>query len=313
MFAAKNHESSKTKAEKTPAPVNAKGETAERVQVNPLWNLLATGVQAKLTVSAPDDPYEREADRVADQVMRMPQPVVQRACPACAAGGPPCPKCQRVAHQVMRMPESNLKPDRANAPTGSLVQRKVTGRSGPGIGTTPSIGQDVLSSQGQPLDAATRAFFEPRFGHDFSNVRVHADNRATESAQSINARAYTLEHNVVFGAGQYEPGTTAGQRLLAHELTHVVQQQGSIVTPRIQRRDGIGEGESTISGPGMAELAPMEDVPPFPSEQVGDYDFASATGKDLWQRVQIVWMCIAADRPKAIGLLNEILGMTLGD
>jgi hypothetical protein len=67
VFAAKNHESSKTKAEKTPAQVNAKGETAERVQVNPLWNLLATGVQAKLTVSAPDDPYEREADRVADQ------------------------------------------------------------------------------------------------------------------------------------------------------------------------------------------------------------------------------------------------------
>lgn len=88
----------------------------------------------------------------------------------------------------------------------------------------PPIVHDVLRSPGQPLDTATRAFFEPRFSHDFSQVRVHTDARAAESAREVNAFAYTVGSNVVFGAGQYAPGTTAGKRLLAHELTHVAQQ-----------------------------------------------------------------------------------------
>src|SRR5207344_1937947 len=74
---------------------------------------------------------------------------------------------------------------------------------------------------GQPLGPATRAYFEPRFGYDFSQVRVHSDTRAAESARSVNALAYTLGSNVVFGAGQYAPASSAGQRLLAHELAHV--------------------------------------------------------------------------------------------
>src|SRR2546428_6430949 len=88
----------------------------------------------------------------------------------------------------------------------------------------PPIVHDVLSSSGQPLDAGTRAFIEPRFGHDFSQVRVHADAKAAESAQAVNAVAYTVGKDVVFGAGQYTPRTGEGRRLLAHELTHVVQQ-----------------------------------------------------------------------------------------
>lgn len=88
----------------------------------------------------------------------------------------------------------------------------------------PPIVHDVLNSPGQPLDAGTRAFMEPRFGHDFSQVRVHTDARAAESARSVNALAYTVGRDVVFGTGQYAPGTGEGKRLLAHELTHVVQQ-----------------------------------------------------------------------------------------
>ncbi len=88
----------------------------------------------------------------------------------------------------------------------------------------PPIVHDVLSSSGQPLDTGTRAFMEPRFGHDFGQVRVHTGARAAESAQAVNALAYTVGRNVVFGAGQYMPGTSEGRRLLAHELTHVVQQ-----------------------------------------------------------------------------------------
>ena len=105
----------------------------------------------------------------------------------------------------------------------------------------PSIVHDVLRSPGQSLDSGTRAFIEPRFNHDFSGVRVHTDARAAESARSVNALAYTVGHDVVFGAGKYAPTTTAGKRLLAHELTHVVQQCG---------RSQSGRNHLTINSPG---------------------------------------------------------------
>lgn len=90
----------------------------------------------------------------------------------------------------------------------------------------PTVAGDVLQGQGQQLDITSRRFFEPWFGHDFSRVRVHADRPAAESAQALDARAYTLGTDIVFGAGAYEPATKAGRELLAHELTHVVQQDG---------------------------------------------------------------------------------------
>jgi hypothetical protein len=105
----------------------------------------------------------------------------------------------------------------------------------------PPIVSEVLRSPGQPLDSRARATLEPRFGHDFSRVRVHADARAAESTRSIAALAFTAGRDVVFGAGQYAPGTAAGQRLLAHELTHVVQQAGSPTA-----------GELTLGQPGDA-------------------------------------------------------------
>lgn len=95
--------------------------------------------------------------------------------------------------------------------------------------TVPAPVHEVLRSSGQPLDRSTRSFFEPRFGHDFSRVRVHADEQAAQSARAVNASAYTVGRDVVFGAGQYAPGTSPGRKLLAHELAHVVQQDGSTV------------------------------------------------------------------------------------
>jgi hypothetical protein len=89
----------------------------------------------------------------------------------------------------------------------------------------PQRVHEVLNSPGQPLDVATRAFMEPRFAHDFGKVRVHADARAAEAAASIDTRAFTSGHNIVFGAGEYAPLAEFGRRLLSHELTHVVQQQ----------------------------------------------------------------------------------------
>ena len=94
---------------------------------------------------------------------------------------------------------------------------------------------EVLRSPGQPLDEATRAYFEPHFGHDFSGVRVHTDAKAAESARAVDALAYTVGHDVVFGSGRYSSGTSEGKRLLAHELAHVVQQRGGDAGPSLQR------------------------------------------------------------------------------
>jgi Domain of unknown function (DUF4157) len=91
----------------------------------------------------------------------------------------------------------------------------------------PAILHDVLRSPGVPLDRATREAMEPRFGHSFADVRVHADERAAASSDAVGALAYTAGSHVVFGAGRYAPGSGEGRRLLAHELAHVVQQSGS--------------------------------------------------------------------------------------
>jgi hypothetical protein len=118
----------------------------------------------------------------------------------------------------------------------------------------------VLHSPGQPLDGAIRAFFEPRFGHDFSRVRVHADAQASESARSINALAYTVGTDIVFGAGEQPWGKIRGNRLLAHELTHVVQQRGGqggslALEPRI-----AAEREAETVGENISET-PFTHVP----------------------------------------------------
>ncbi len=140
--------------------------------------------------------------------------LLQRRC-ACGqhTGGGECEECRK-------------KSEAASVGGGSL-QRAAVNREP--AGEVPPIVYDVLRSSGQPLDAAARAFFEPRFGYDFSQVRVHTDARAAESARAVNALAYTVGRDVVFGAGQCAPGTAEGNKLLAHELTHLVQQARSMV------------------------------------------------------------------------------------
>jgi hypothetical protein len=132
-------------------------------------------------------------------------PVLRRKC---ACGGTPGPtgECEQCRKKRLGLQRS------ASA-------------TGPAL--APPIVHDVLRSPGRPLDAATRADLEPRFGHSFADIRVHEDDRAAESAAAVGARAYTVSRDVVFGAGRYAPGSADGRRLLAHELAHVVQQAGS--------------------------------------------------------------------------------------
>jgi uncharacterized protein DUF4157 len=112
---------------------------------------------------------------------------------------------------------------------GGMLQRK-SGDSSEEH-EVPPIVNEVLNSPGQPLDAGSRAFFEPRFGRDFSNVRIHNDAEAMESARAVHADAYTVGHHVVFGSGERSLEAPRGRHLLAHELTHVVQQRGYAESP----------------------------------------------------------------------------------
>jgi hypothetical protein len=177
------------------------GHDFSRVPIHPP---AAGAIQTKLEINQPGDDYEQEADRVAERVMRMLEPQLQRAC------GGEGPKCR--TEQLGRAQEH--------------LQTKRVGSGDLGDTAVPPIVQEVLRSPGRPLDLATRALMEPRFGHHFAKVRVHTNDRAAESAEAMNALAYTVGNNIVFGAGQYVPTSSRGQRLLAHELAHVVQQNG---------------------------------------------------------------------------------------
>ena len=126
------------------------------------------------------------------------------------------------------------------------------------VGAVPTIVHEVLTAPGQPLDLATRALMERRFGHDFGRVRVHADSRAAESARSVLARAYTVGPHIVFGDGQYAPGTHQGSELLAHELAHTVQQAGvastqlSVVSDAVSERNAESAGHDIANGRGIS-------------------------------------------------------------
>ena len=163
--------------------------------------------QAKLAINEPGDRYEQEADRVSEQVMRAEShdgiraapPAIQRLCTGCGEDQDEEKALQRRAEQGRESVDEGPIPRRAEAAVDAV-------------------------SGGQPLTREQRSFFEPRFGADFSQVRIHAGGSADSAARAVGALAYTRGRDIVFRSDQHNPGTTAGGRLLAHELTHVVQQ-----------------------------------------------------------------------------------------
>jgi hypothetical protein len=184
---------------------------------------LLRDLQTKLTVNEPGDQYEQEADRVAEHVMRMPDTPLrlQRKC-GCGDGPAAVGSCRDCASPPVQL-------QRRAAPENSSM-----------AATTASVVSDVVGSPGQTLDKNTRAFFEQRFKQDFGDVRVHSDDRAAKSAQSVNALAYTVGNHIVLGSGKYRPEAVDGKKLLAHELTHVVQQK-----PQATSRPGGNERNNT--------------------------------------------------------------------
>ncbi len=155
------------------------------------------GLQRKLTIGASNDPLELEADQIADRVMAASPNSVVSSAPL---------SIQRFTGQTVGQAEM----------------------------VAPASVESVLSSPGSPLEPGLQEDMSQRFGHDFSRVRVHTGDDAARSARDVNAKAYTLGQNIVFGAGQFSPKTQIGQRLIAHELSHVLQQSSSLIPRQIQ-------------------------------------------------------------------------------
>lgn len=166
-------------------------------------------IQTKPILSTPGDIYEQEADRIAEQVIHMPVPHLQQTH-ACDEGHSRCQEYQREKKQ-------------------QLVKNRNVQANGAGEVVAQSIVHDVLSSSsGQRLDSTTRAFFEPRFGFNFDHIRIHTDSKSAEAAESIQSKAFTAGDDIYFGRNRYNPFSTKGAQLLAHELTHTIQQNSGI-------------------------------------------------------------------------------------
>lgn len=182
-------------------------------------------LQRKLTVNQPGDAYEQEADRVADIVMRMPDSAADLRSPGVTS----LSSISTLRRCSCGQSSSSGECEECKA-KGSL-QRSCSAAST--STEAPPIVHEVLRSPGQPLDQATRNFMEPRFGHDFSNVRVHTDARAAESARAVGALAYTVGNEIVLGSERQSEAVAT--RVLAHELTHVIQQGNGGAHHTIQR------------------------------------------------------------------------------
>jgi pyrrolidone-carboxylate peptidase len=188
-------------------------------------------LQTKLKIGQPNDPYEREADRLADQVTH------QATTPINAGAGSrqPAP----VGHILQKVPAGNLQAQAECSAGGcpletdeSDLQAKEQAGHTPTL--TSSAAQQLHNLRGgQPLTRRQRAYFEPRFGYDFAKVRLHTGGQAARTAQSVNARAFTYGPNIAFNRGEYHEDS-AGRHLLAHELTHVIQQGKAPMAPQVQ-------------------------------------------------------------------------------
>ncbi len=196
------------------------GSFADRVQFlqrtignQDVGRLINSGtLKAGLRIGQPGDEYGQEADRVADTVMRMPEsrnfhepvePLIQKMCPGCEE--------EKLKRQPKEEEEEELMTKADNAPDiAHNLESSIHG----------------LIGRGRPLEESMRTFFEPRFGHDFSRVRVHADTKADMLNRMLSARAFTTGQDIFFRQGEYNPCSSDGKKLLAHELTHVVQQSG---------------------------------------------------------------------------------------
>jgi hypothetical protein len=195
-------------------------------------------IQRKLSVGAVDDPLEEEADNMADKVMRMPeQNFIQRKCAACEEEE----RAQRkpIESFIQKKCAHCEEEERAQRkPLASFIQKKQSLFNNTVV-ASDSVSNQIQSTKGSGnvMPDATKSFMENRFGADFSNVKIHTGNYASQLSNQLNAQAFTVGKDIYFNDGKYQPQFSEGKRLLAHELTHVIQQGNALLQNKIIQRD----------------------------------------------------------------------------
>lgn len=223
--------SSSLTAARTPVPAHATMNPARpalarqaapspvQAAPGPRWSIGGLPLWPSLTVGAVDDPQEKEADSIADRVMRMADPAVATTPEPMALRRDAAPGAAREEDTLRRAcPECEEDDKLKRAPAAATVAAPRA--------PVPASVHAALAAPGRAMDAATRGFFEPRLGRTLGEVRLHTDDAASRSARDVGALAYTVGRDVVFGAGMFDPQSATGRRLLAHELAHVVQHAG---------------------------------------------------------------------------------------
>jgi hypothetical protein len=243
--------------------------------------------QTKLTVNQLNDIYEQEADTMADRVMRITDPTLNGNAffkPSLTTVQRKCQHCEEE-EKLHRKESSGAEVQGSNELDNYVVS---------------------LSSSGRALPQSSRSFFEPRFGKNFSNVRIHTDSVAAKSAQSINALAYTTGNNIVFNTGQYSPESESGKKLMAHELTHVVQQGSNVVAREmIQRTPGVNASDSfkEIITPTMDQSVTADkEAKTTRAGETLKRMLDTASGAELINRL---WK-MACDKKKSCGKINVV-------
>jgi len=240
--------------------------------------------QPKLIIGQPNDVYEQEADRVADKVMRMTEPQSEERLLQTK------PLAGRITSIAQRQIEEEEEEEPEAKPITPSIQRQIEEEEeeeelqtkqaeGGNVRASSGLGGQIhfVRQGGGSLTEAARSFFEPRFGYDFGRVRVHTGAQAAELSRTLNAQAFTIGRDIVFGAGYYAPETAKGQQLLAHELTHVVQQSRMRVgsSSYLQRQVGF-RAEFTqlpvLPNPAGASITSANDNALF---EYGDADFSA--------------------------------------
>ncbi len=217
-----------------------------------IGRLIKSGaLQAKLRIGQPHDIYEQEADRMAEQVMHMPESPVSKgtAISKLNAITPirrKCPGCTKVSQSKKEEEEESLLKKEAHSST-------------PEVKTELESNINAIRGGGMPLPESTRTFYEKRLGNDFSDVKVHTDSRAAEAVRAVNARAFTIGQDIFFGSGRYQPQTQQGRKLLAHELSHTIQQKAgksSAVRNSLQPMPAFNDSEVEIETESIDETSP---------------------------------------------------------
>ncbi|MBD2766357.1 DUF4157 domain-containing protein [Hymenobacter sp. BT664] len=225
----------------------------------------APPIQTKLTVNQPGDKFEQEADRMADKIMRMPAPAasnerLQRQ-PDDTLQKQEDEKIQKAPAPEEKLQRAETTNDKLQKKEDDKLQREGgTGTPAVGAGTQAAIRQKTTG--GHPLSADVRRYMEPRFGADFSQVRIHHDAEADSLSNQLSARAFTYQNHVFFARDQYQPGTGEGKQLLAHELTHTIQQGHAI-----QRK---ADASSSPQRDDVIQKAPAASKPRALSSEVVD-------------------------------------------